>query len=151
MVHHLKALIFSSLEPEGQRTWPPNKAATPSWMKLELFSLKGTLFGGQPSVLLAPRNWISGLSNEVHYVSELPVVPKIRAAKVERTENNSIQGLPYTANVYISSTTAIKKLLRLWLNVINWTSDSCIGHKYQMLVSYRCCGYKHQLLYVQLE
>ena len=28
MIPHMKALIFSSLEPEGQRARPPNKAAT---------------------------------------------------------------------------------------------------------------------------
>merc|ERR1711981_920466 len=29
MIPHMKALIFSSFEPEGQRAWPPNKAAMP--------------------------------------------------------------------------------------------------------------------------
>ena len=41
LIHHFKALIFSSLELQGQRARPPNKASTPSWMKLELFSVKG--------------------------------------------------------------------------------------------------------------
>ena len=41
MIPHMKALIFSSSEPEGQRAWPPNKAATPTWMKFDRFHLKG--------------------------------------------------------------------------------------------------------------
>ena len=30
LIHHFKALIFSSLELQGQRARPPNKASTPS-------------------------------------------------------------------------------------------------------------------------
>ena len=41
IVPHLKALIFSSLEPEGQRAWPPNKATTPLEMKTIKFHSSG--------------------------------------------------------------------------------------------------------------
>ena len=44
-IPHFKALIFSSLELQVQRARPPNKASTPSWMKLKLFLVKGALFG----------------------------------------------------------------------------------------------------------
>ena len=37
LISHFKALIFSSLEAEGQEAWPPNKAAMPTFPKTLLF------------------------------------------------------------------------------------------------------------------
>ena len=72
MICHLKALICGSLEPKKLRAWLQNKAATPAWMKLELFSLKWVwllCFAAKPFVLLAPSSHILGLSNEVQFAS----------------------------------------------------------------------------------
>ena len=41
MISHFKALIFSSLELQGQRARPPNKASTPIWMKMVEFHSRG--------------------------------------------------------------------------------------------------------------
>ena len=35
---------------------------------------------------------------------------------------------------------------RVQLNVYDRTSDSCSGHKYQMLTSYSCFRYRYQML-----
>ena len=40
-IPHLKALIFSSLELQGQRARPPNRAAAPFEVKLDHFQLQG--------------------------------------------------------------------------------------------------------------
>ena len=51
----IKALICGYLEPKKLRARPPNKAATPSWMKLNLFHLKGHggfIWGPSPQSLL---------------------------------------------------------------------------------------------------
>ena len=64
-------------------------AARPSGMKLDLFLLKGAwpLYElATPPELLAHKNCISGLSNEIHYVSLVQVILEIQAVKVERSK-----------------------------------------------------------------
>ena len=56
-------------------------------MKLDLFLLKGAwpLYElATPPELLAHKNCISGLSNEIHNVSLVQVILEIQAVKVER-------------------------------------------------------------------
>ena len=64
-------------------------AARPSGMKLDLFLLKGAwpLYElATPPELLAHKNCISGLSNEVYNVSVQQLVLEIRAVKIERSK-----------------------------------------------------------------
>ena len=64
-------------------------AARPSGMKLDLFLLKGAwpLYElATPPELLAHKNCISGLSNEVYNVSVQQLVLEIRAVKVEQSK-----------------------------------------------------------------
>ena len=58
-------------------------------MKLDLFLLKGAwpLYElATPPELLAHKNCISGLSNEIHNVSLVQVILEIQAVKVERSK-----------------------------------------------------------------
>ena len=58
-------------------------------MKLDLFLLKGawSLYElATPPELLAHKNCISGLSNEIHNVSLVQVILEIQAVKVERSK-----------------------------------------------------------------
>ena len=62
-------------------------------MKLDLFLLKGAwpLYElATPPELLAHKNCISGLSNEVYNVSVQQLVLEIRAVKVERSKKKPV-------------------------------------------------------------
>ena len=92
-IYHWKGLIFSSYEPDGEGAWRLHVRAMPSWLNLELFPLKRVWpsYGiATPPVLLADRNWVSGLSNEIYNVSEGQVTLEIRAVKVERSKKKPV-------------------------------------------------------------
>ncbi len=59
-----------------------------------------------PLSLVAPITHLLDLSNEVHNVSELPLVPKIPAVKVERWKKTSVLVLKWTFFFDRSSLTA---------------------------------------------
>ena len=92
-IPHLKALIYSYYEPEGQGVWCLHMTARLLWMKLELFSLKGVwqiFWRATPCIIGAPNSPILGLFNEVYNNYEIQLVLDIPAVKVERSKKSSI-------------------------------------------------------------
>ena len=92
-IPHLKALIYSYYEPEGQGVWCLHMTARLLWMKLELFSLKGVwqiFWRATPCIIGAPNSPILGLFNEVYNNYEIQLVLDIPAVKVERSKKSLI-------------------------------------------------------------